>query len=182
MRLPVEHDDAAIVAGLVAGDRWASAALFDRYAQKVEKILRRLCGRDADLDLEDLLHETFVRAFSAAKSLDDPQAVEAWIRTIAARTAYRAIRNKQTRRWLRFWEPDRVAATEGRSSGPELRDACARTLRVLSSLRVEERVAFSLRFIEGMELLEIADVCECSLATVKRRLKRAKARFVSMAG
>jgi RNA polymerase sigma-70 factor (ECF subfamily) len=38
-----------------------------------------------------------------------------------------------------------------------------------------------LRFIDGMELVEVADACSVSLATIKRRLARAQKRFSAMA-
>ncbi len=45
----------------------------------------------------------------------------------------------------------------------------------------EERVVFSLRFLEGMELQEIALACDTSLSTVKRRLKDAQQHFSARA-
>ena len=46
---------------------------------------------------------------------------------------------------------------------------------------MDERIAFSLRRLDGMELKEIAHACGCSLATIKRRLARAEKRFLSRA-
>jgi RNA polymerase sigma-70 factor (ECF subfamily) len=43
------------------------------------------------------------------------------------------------------------------------------------------RIVFSLRFIEGMELKEMATACDVSLATVKRRLAAAEERFLDLA-
>ncbi len=45
----------------------------------------------------------------------------------------------------------------------------------------DERVIFSLRFLEGMELAEIAVACDVSLSTAKRRLKEAEKHFVARA-
>jgi RNA polymerase sigma-70 factor, ECF subfamily len=49
-------------------------------------------------------------------------------------------------------------------------------------LHVDDRIAFALRFIEGMELTEVASLCGTSLATIKRRLASARKKFESMAG
>jgi len=51
----------------------------------------------------------------------------------------------------------------------------------MSSLPSNERVAFSLRRLDGMELKEVAHACGCSLATIKRRLARAEQRFLARA-
>ena len=46
---------------------------------------------------------------------------------------------------------------------------------------VDERVAFSLRYIEEMSLEETAEACKVSLATVKRRLGKSRKRFAILA-
>jgi RNA polymerase sigma-70 factor (ECF subfamily) len=63
----------------------------------------------------------------------------------------------------------------------EVRSALRDAHRVLSLLPKGEREVFSLRFIDGLELARIADVCDVSLATVKRRLVKAESRFMSLA-
>lgn len=181
LALPVQRDDEALVAGLRAEEPWAQAALFDRYAPKVERILRRLAGGDADVDVADLVHDTFVQAFVAIGQLDDPKALERWLQVIATRTAYRCIRRRQRRRWLCFWEPERVGRVQAPDAEPEMLEAYRRTQAVLAGLPARERVPFTLRFVEGMELKEVAELCECSLATVKRRLARGQERFVRAA-
>ena len=61
------------------------------------------------------------------------------------------------------------------------REALRATYRVLDRLTVEERAVFTLRYLDGMELTQVAVACDCSLATVKRRLSRAMARFAALA-
>jgi RNA polymerase sigma-70 factor (ECF subfamily) len=40
-----------------------------------------------------------------------------------------------------------------------------------------ERVAFCLRYVDGKQLAEVAELCDCSLATIKRRLQKAEAKL-----
>ena len=49
-------------------------------------------------------------------------------------------------------------------------------------LPAKERVVFALRFIEGMDVTEVAALCEISPATVKRRTQSAQERFWRLAG
>ena len=51
----------------------------------------------------------------------------------------------------------------------------------LDRLDADSRLAFVLRHVEGHDLLEVANACGCSLATVKRRLARAEKRFQAIA-
>jgi len=62
-----------------------------------------------------------------------------------------------------------------------VRDATRRVYRVLDTLPEDERIAFALRFIDDMELTDVAEACDVSLATIKRRLDRAEATFVARA-
>lgn len=175
--LPVGRDDTAIVEGLRDGEVWARAALFDRYGPLVERVLRRILGHDPRTDLADLVHDAFVQALASVGGLRDAEALLAWMQTIAARTAYSAIRARRARRWLRFWEPAEVPDPPMDGVDPEVREAHRRTYAILESMPADERIPFVLRYIEGMDLAQIAGACEVSLATIKRRLVRAEQRF-----
>ena len=51
----------------------------------------------------------------------------------------------------------------------------------LGRLPADERIAFALRFIDGMELVEAAAACRVSLSTFKRRMLRAERKFAERA-
>ncbi len=79
-----------------------------------------------------------------------------------------------------------VAPEELPERGVEPHDALATetlraTYRVLERMGSDERIAFALRFIDGMELTEVAQASRVSLATVKRRLNRAHTQFQELA-
>jgi RNA polymerase sigma-70 factor (ECF subfamily) len=40
-----------------------------------------------------------------------------------------------------------------------------------------DRIAWTLRYIEGQQLEEVAGICGCSLATAKRRISAAQERI-----
>jgi RNA polymerase sigma-70 factor (ECF subfamily) len=179
--LPFVRDDAALVAGLRSGEPWARAALFDRYAPHVERILRRVLGHERHTDMADLVHDAFVQALASIDGLRDAEALLGWMQTIAARTAYRAIRTRRARRWLRFWEPADLPEVAVDDVDPTIVEAHRRTYALLDRMPSEERLLFALRYIDGMELERIAALREVSLATVKRRLARAEERFAKLA-
>jgi RNA polymerase sigma-70 factor (ECF subfamily) len=175
--LPIVRDDVALVAGLRAGEPWARAALFDRYAPHVERILRRVLGNDRHGDLADLVQDAFVQALASLDGLREAEALLAWMQTIAARTAFRAIRARKARAWLKFWEPAEVPELAVDGVDPDVIEAHRHTYALLERMPAEERLIFALRYIDGMELERIAAVREVSLATLKRRLSRAEQRF-----
>jgi RNA polymerase sigma-70 factor (ECF subfamily) len=174
-QLAPSEDDAALVEGLRRGDAAARRELFDRFAPHVERVLARVLGRDPELS--DALHDTFVQAFGSFSSLRDASALKAWLSMVAVYTARGIIRRRKVRRWLRFWAPEDLPETP--SHGPSAEDAwaVARVYTLLDRLPADHRIAFTLRFVEGMSLQEVAEACSCSLATVKRRLTRAQTAF-----
>jgi RNA polymerase sigma-70 factor (ECF subfamily) len=179
--LPVARDGAAMVAGLRAGERWARAALFDAHGPRVKQVLRRVLGPGSDVDLPDLVHDVFVEALRSVGGLRDGDALSAWVQSIAVHVALREIRRRKRRRWLRFWEPSSLDQFAGVSASATAHQALARTYATLDRLEAKSRVAFALRYIEGLELAEVAASCGVSLATIKRRLDVAEKRFVTLA-
>lgn len=178
-RLPFFESDAAIVAGVRAGQAAGGAALYDRYHRHVRRVLLRVLGPDGQLD--DLVQETFLAAIDGIDKLEEPDALKGWLTGIAVFRARGEIRSRSRRRWLSLVAGSEVEQVGAPVSTPEIDEALKTTYLVLDRLGPDERIAFALRFVDGMELVEVADACSVSLATVKRRLGRAKTRFENIA-
>ena len=74
---------------------------------------------------------------------------------------------------LRFLLPQTYMNLSGKSVG-----ALARFYKILDRVNATDRAAFVLRFMEGLELTEVAAALKLSLATTKRRLARVWARVM----
>jgi len=179
--IPLSTSDDAIVQGLVSGEPWAADALYERYAPVIERILRRTLGHERHTELADLLHDVFVEAIGSAARLRDTVALLAWLQKIAVHTAYRTMRRRRARSWLWFAEPEDLPEVAHDDPDPEVRQACAAFYRALARLPARQGLLFSLRYVEGMEVAQIALVSETSLSTVKRQLALAEARFSKLA-
>jgi RNA polymerase sigma-70 factor (ECF subfamily) len=167
--------DAALVLAARAGEAWAQEALFRRHAPMVNGLAFRLMGRDADVD--DLVQDAFVTAFAGLHGLDDPQAFAAWLGSIVVRTAGKVIRRRVLLERLglrRKREPIDIDAVAARAVGPDVAAELRRTYDRLERLPADQRVAFLLRRVEGMELEEIARAMGISLATAKRKIAAAQ--------
>jgi RNA polymerase sigma-70 factor (ECF subfamily) len=167
------------VEALVRGDEGAAVAFFHEYVSLVERTIVRILGADADL--ADATQDVFVRALQSIHRLRDPQAMTEWLLQIAVCTAADWVRRRQRRRWLSFRDPAEMVNSPASTVDASDREALRATYAILDKLNVEERSAFALRVIDGMELREVALACGCSLATIKRRLTRAEARFEKLA-
>jgi RNA polymerase sigma-70 factor, ECF subfamily len=172
---PRAADESALARAICEGEGWAERALLAQYAGHVERILTRILGGRSDLD--DLVQDVFLRAFERVEDLREPRALRGWLSSIAVFVAREAIRKKQRRRWLLFLPPEEVPELEVPEASPEARAALRAFYEIVGRLDADARIAFTLRFVEDMDLTEIADACGVSLATIKRRIKSAEAEF-----
>ena len=127
--------------------------------------------------IEDLTQDVFVRVFARVAEVREPEALSSFVASVAVFVAREAIRKKRRHRWLAFFASEDVPEVTT-TDDPEAKEALRTFYRVLDELDPDERVAFVLRFVEGMELRDVAVASGCSLATVKRRIDRGSARFV----
>lgn len=180
VRLPqTSRSDAELVAAMRRGETWAAAALLDRHGPLVERLIRRIMGHDADL--ADLVQDAFATILSSIDQVRDENAVKSWMASIAVHTAHRAIRRRQLSRWIFFWQSDETPEAPARDADHGARESIRHLYSALAQLAPEEQIIFALRFIEEMQLEDIATTRGVSLATIKRRLARAEQRFVAIA-
>jgi RNA polymerase sigma-70 factor (ECF subfamily) len=169
-------DDAALVEALRAGHPGAAATLYDRYAAPVRLTLRSILGPDNDIP--DLLQEVFIRALDRIGGLRDVERLGGWLSSIAVFVARAQIRLRSRRRGLGIFSPERTRLRQLEQPSSDARRALREIYAVLDQMPVDQRMAFDLRHLHGTTLIEAAEACETSLATIKRRLARAEGRFL----
>jgi len=166
-----------IVAGLRQNDPAAAAALYDRFAEKVNGKVWRLLGADPDHD--DVVHQVFLHVLSGIHKLKTPSSLEEWINGIAVNTVRREIRSRRYRRILvPMASPPETVAAKG---DPDASLFAIRFFGALQGLRADDYIVFVLRFVEGSSLGEVAATGGYSLSTAKRRLGRARKEFLKRA-
>ncbi len=165
--------------GLVLGGSASGKVLFfDRFSPRVERVLYAVLGPDPEV--ADVLHEVFLAAFHGLRALRDPTNVKAWITSVAVYTARTWIRKRQRRRWFHMFVEE-IDEEPAPFASHEVTDALRATYDILKTLPENDRIVFSLRFIEGMALEEVAVVAQVSLSTAKRRIARAVKGFLGQA-
>jgi RNA polymerase sigma-70 factor, ECF subfamily len=173
-------DDEALVAGIKAESPPAVDALIERYSPHVVSVLARILGA-SDPDVPDLCHDTLFRALRSAKQIADPSALKGWLTIIAVNVARSALKRRARARWLTLLPWYELPEVEAPAPEDHDRDALRTTYALLGELSADDRIALALRYIDGMELTEVAAAMGISLATVKRRLQRAEAGFLERA-
>jgi RNA polymerase sigma-70 factor (ECF subfamily) len=176
--LPFDGDEAALVSAMRSGRLSAGAAFYDRHAEAIHAIVFRLMGPDREID--DVVHDVFVRAIESLPRLREPAALRSWLFGIAVRTVGIRFQKRARQRWLRFMAPEDVpemVTLPATDLGESLRDVYA----ILRGMDPDERIALVLHRVEGLSLEDAARATGTSLATFRRRLARGEAKFFARA-
>ena len=174
-------DDAMLASMAANGDPEAHTAIWDRYAPLVRGIVRRSIGPESEV--EDLVQEVFLRFYRNLSLLRNPGALRSFIFAISLCVTISELRSRRVRRWLRLTD-NGTQPTGARCVPPadfEAREAVSGLYAILDRLDPRDRMAFVLYHVEGLELTEVAEALNVSLATVKRRLARIASRVFAMA-
>jgi RNA polymerase sigma-70 factor, ECF subfamily len=141
---------------------------FQTWSPYVAGVAIRLLGRDQDV--EDIVQDVFVEALRTLSSLRDPAREKAWLAAVTVRVVMRRLRRRRIARLLGLaetWDPSWLTAPE---ADPEQRALLRQVYRLLDDFPASERIAWSLRYLQGEKLEDVAALCGCSLATAKRRI------------
>jgi RNA polymerase sigma-70 factor, ECF subfamily len=145
-----------------------------------EPVLRYLVRYVGDRAVaEDLLQETLIRVARGLPGFSGRASVKTWAFTIATRVAADHFRDPDRR--VRIVEVDEAAGLSADERAMDERlvvdemNACVR--QVIDSLPEDYRAALVLHDLEGLPAAEVAQVCDCSVATAKIRIHRARLRL-----
>jgi RNA polymerase sigma-70 factor, ECF subfamily len=165
-------DEADLARALLEGRRGAAPLAWRRFYPIVISTLRRLLGPGDDLP--DLAQDVFARFFAKLRDLRKQGSIRAFVTGIAFRRAREEIKRRRVRRTsanLVLHHLNELSLA--RITDPERRHAAGRLYGMMSVLSENDRSAYTLRFVEGLELNEIAAALSISLSTVRRSIRRA---------
>ena len=166
--------DVELVRALRNDDPAAPAELWARCAPAVGRILAKALG--PCLEIEDLTQEIFLRVFVRLPALRDPSALRAFVLSVAMNVLKWELRRRWVGRKIRLSVSGTLPDMEGASPDTEARQALRRCYRIFDSLPASERLAFVLRYMEGMTIGEVSAALGVSTSTAKRWVNRGAAK------
>lgn len=159
-------------------DERAFGELVGRYESKVYSLALKMLRNPEDA--EDVLQETFLRAYRGLKSFQGNSTFSTWIYRITANSALMKLRKKQLPTVsiedadereapinIADWSPGPVEQLLTLETQQAMADA-------IEALPAEFRQVFVLRDLEGHSNADVADILDLSVAAVKSRLHRAR--------
>jgi RNA polymerase sigma-70 factor (ECF subfamily) len=174
--------DGLLVARAAAGDLQAFNAVVERYQRQVFAVCMNLL-RDR-MAAEDVAQDTFIRAWSAISTFHGDSA-KSWLLRIASNRCLDVLRQRQRQftssldaqvvefepRWSSMVGAD---SPETNAEQLELND---RLSSALSDLPEDQRVALLMADVLGYDYVEIAELTNTAIGTVKSRISRARGRL-----
>jgi RNA polymerase sigma-70 factor (ECF subfamily) len=175
VRLPAGGEDtASLVRRARAGDRGAEGLLYRRHAPEMLAMVTRLLRSSATA--EDVVQDGFICAFDRLAQLKAPEQFRGWLLSIVVSLVRKRLRRQALLQWVGLEAvedaPWAVAARAG--SSVEARGELAVLDAVLKTLPTEHALAWSLRYVEGERLEDVAEAMGKSLSTTKRYIAAAE--------
>src|SRR5579872_17563 len=176
----MEDSDSVAVARAKQGDDDAYRILVDRHSRGVFRLAYRMTGNEQDA--EDVVQETFLRAYKQLKNYEARSSFATWLYRIAANYSLDLIRMKKRHDERREKpandeERDVMQTIPGHDPTPDRLVFSAqvqqRVDEAMNELSEQERVAFVLRHFEGLSIEEIGRSLGTSTNATKHSIFRA---------
>ncbi len=168
--------DADLIAAWRAGEESAAAELVRRHTHALARFLAAAGARE---DLDDLVQETFFRAFRKIRSFRGSASFRTWLMAIGSNALKDLRRRRGRRRWLSIEDRELKDERDNPHDGAVERDLVARLERAVGRLPPMQRDVFLLRAQQGQEYGEIAEALGTTVGAARvhyhQAVKRLKA-------
>lgn len=168
--------DGAIVARIRGGDSDAYRLLVERHGRSVFRLAYRMTGNEQDA--EDVVQETFLRAYKQLARFEDRASFGTWVYRIAANYSLDLIRSRKPQKARQTNDAeDIMAGIASGAPGPDRLLVSGRIQETLDAamreLSQQERTAFVLRHFEGQSIEEIGGTLGLGTNATKHSIFRA---------
>ena len=178
----MELSDAAAVSRARTGDTDAFRVLVERHSRSIFRLAFRMTGNQQDA--EDVVQESFLRAYKQLAKFDERASFGTWLYRIAANCSLDLVRSRKRRQeHLAPQEAeggefdDTVALLPSADPNPERialsGEVRGRVEQAMQELSATERTAFVLRHFEGMCIEDVGKVLDCAPGAAKHSVFRA---------
>ncbi len=179
---PGVFDEQELVARAREGDAAAYNELIGRYERKIFRLAKHITQNDEDA--EDVLQETFLKAYEHLPGFQGQSKFYTWLVRIAVNESLMKLRKRKSDRTVPLDEPvdtgedtvaREIAVWEENPEDRYSREEMAQILdEAVQSLKPAFRTVFVLRDIEELSTEETAETLGISIPAVKSRLLRAR--------
>jgi RNA polymerase sigma-70 factor (ECF subfamily) len=175
----MEESDGAVVAQVLAGDRDAFRVVVERHSRSLFRLAYRMTGNEQDA--EDVVQETFLRAYRQLNRFESRSSFSTWLYRIAVNCSLDSSRKRRLQDARQVAPspelPDPVLSLPATDPSAERLVMSAevqkRVTVTMNTLTEKERAAFVLRHYEGMSIEEVARAMGLRANAAKNNIFRA---------
>lgn len=175
-------DELALVDAARAGDAAAFSELVEKYERKIYRLAKHITQNDEDA--EDVLQESFLKAYTHLDSFHGDSKFYTWLVRIAVNEALMKLRKRKSDKTVSLDEPQdtgedlvarEIAVWDDDPEKKFSREELGGILdEAVQSLKPSFRTVFVLRDIEELSTEDTAETLGISVPAVKSRLLRAR--------
>lgn len=168
--------DGEIIKQIQGGDNTKYADILDRYADKIERYVRRMVSGDEDVT-KDIVQDTFIKAYININSFDIEKKFGPWVYRIAHNECVNYYKKKKNVH-LSFFEFDTIfpggSDVESQLDYVLRKENKSKIESVINQLDVKYKEVIVLNYFEDLDYKEIAIALGIPISTVGVRIMRAK--------
>jgi RNA polymerase sigma-70 factor, ECF subfamily len=180
----MEVSDAAVVAQVLAGDRDAFRVLVERHSRSIFRVVYRMTGNQQDA--EEIVQETLLRAYKSLGRFELRANFSTWLYRIAVNRTLDFLNARKTQ--MNSKETYRISDNPGSEEGNQVQLPAAgpgperlllsaemqrKIAGAMGLLTPAERVAFTMRHMEGRSIEEISQALGLKISAAKNSVFRA---------
>jgi RNA polymerase sigma-70 factor (ECF subfamily) len=172
------YDDKDLVQRLQAGDLQALNLLIDRYKDEFYRLAYRIMGNKEDA--EEVLQDTFLRAYQKIGSFEGKSKLSTWLYRICVNRCLNRREGLKKFAMTKTHDPAVIMGIQNLPS-PQNTEAEYETVELqqqiahaVAKLKPDQRALVSLYYLQGFSCAEISEILQKPLGTVKTHLFRAR--------
>jgi RNA polymerase sigma-70 factor (ECF subfamily) len=178
MKTTTDDTDEIIAGRVQSGDSDSFGVLIERYEAKLKRYARKFLSYQEDI--EDLVQDVFIKAYTNIQSYDSKQRFSPWIYRIAHNTFVNELKRKDRGSFI-FFDADTVLpqmaakeTTDGVVLDAELKEELD---SLLSDVSPKYREALVLHYLEELSYQEISEILHIPVTTVGVRMSRGRTKL-----
>jgi RNA polymerase sigma-70 factor (ECF subfamily) len=177
--------DCDLARRIQAGDHAAFQELVECHQSRIFRVIYAILRNPADA--EDVAQEVFAKVYFSIRTFNCRSTLFSWIYRIAVNECYSWLRKRRVRL---VFESDSAGTTPGLGldAAPDRRPTADRALahsdflnKLLARMPKDDRVLLLCKELEGLSVVELAEMTGLNENTVKVKLFRARRRFAELA-
>ncbi|WP_228851882.1 RNA polymerase sigma factor [Aegicerativicinus sediminis] len=172
--LLTNHHTIELIQLSISGNRNAQGEIYKRYYKAMYNVSRRIVNDE--MEAEDIMQESFLKAFRKLHTLKDQNTFGAWLKRIVINNSVQFLKDAKKEN-VKSIENELYRLEDDSNDGISTDETNSKVkfiLKQIDQLKENYKLALTLHLIEGYDYDEICEIMEISYANCRTMISRAK--------